>query len=778
MGDAVFEFFNSGGKSEPSAAKSGATADARAQTAAAGNDPVFDFLNSGGAGAKGETSTPAPAGKPAITTQPMDIMEADTGPLPGVVGHAITGIGANIIGGWRGLTTLLTTHDPEAAANAVRETVGERTYQPEAGTSAAKALELLDSPYNPMTWLPRGAKKAGEFAQDHGAGPGTAAAIETAINAVPIAIGVGRGGIAADAAAETNAAAALRTRVEPTLSDSTGEPTGVATIRQIPKREEITGRPLSATEPESKSASVGTAQFEHDIAQARVKAATDWETAQRDLTEALKNPETPQSTIESLQAKAATAEAASKKLELVPETGRARVEPPTPKAVLAEVPRFEEPAAEAGKTLPSSDQIARAGVLRRIGLTEARESAISGDAKAGATDYQTSKLDNPAGNYMRSVLDNERAALHQHAESIVQGTGGTLGMDGSAVYTRGNAILAPLDAFKNWIDAQTKKLYAEADARAGGTPVDLPKTHQFIGGDQAEFLGTTEGESLLRGVKARMKSLGMLDDNGAPKPVTIQQAEQLKQYLNNQWQPRTARLVRGMKDAIDDDVTQAAGVDIYNAARAMRRGRAVTLDDPNGIAKIMDSSGPEGINRAVPVEKVPDVVTGMPVDQLAHVIKTLRNVPDELQPQAQAAIAEIKAHFANQILDAGAKRVGQWGARDVTRYLNNNAAKLKLLFDENELSRIKDLNDAGHILMKDQSYPGAAAQEHNLMQRGVMAGVRMGAAGVGGFMGGGIGAIAGDAVGSAAAKAIGEKGALKATQKRIKQLSDYTDTTQ
>jgi hypothetical protein len=235
----------------------------------------------------------------------------------------------------------------------------------------------------------------------------------------------------------------------------------------------------------------------------------------------------------------------------------------------ANEPTFSEPKPLAEKPLPPVEQTQRAQVLRRIGLSEVRQSVIAGDKKAAATDFQQSRLDNAAGNYMKSVLESEREALRSHAERIVADTGGTVGTDSSALHARGNTILAPLDDLKQWFDGKIKNLYAEADKRAGGVPLEMPKTHEFMGGDQAEFLGTTEGEALLKGVKARMKSLGMFDAEGNPQPVTVAQAEKLKQYLGNQWQPRTGRLIRNLKDAIDDDVTSQAGEDIYKQARAV-----------------------------------------------------------------------------------------------------------------------------------------------------------------------------------------------------------------
>lgn len=428
--------------------------------------------------------------------------------------------------------------------------------------------------------------------------------------------------------------------------------------------------------------------------------------------------------------------------------------------------------AEAALSL--EDQTARAATLKRVGIDEVRKSAVTGDAKAAATDYQQSKLDNQPGRLMKSKLDAERSALEKHAEAIVRDTGGSQGMDSSAMYARGGTILEPLDKLSDFFDRSVKALYKQADERAAGVKLETPRLREVVGGDQAEFLGTTEGEALLKGVKARMKSLKMAEGEG----VTVAEAERLKQYLNNVWQPRTSKLIRSLRDAIDDDVMSSAGEDLYNQARAMRRMRAVTLDEPNGIGKLMDASGPEGINRAVPVEKVPDVVAGMPIDQLAHVVRTLNALPEELRPLGQAAMAEIKAHFAGRILDAGSSPRGAWGAAKVSQYVRNNKARLEMVFSPEELARLGDLEEAGRILRFDQSYPGAAVQEHNLVVRGAMAATRAAGAATGGAIGAavgapGLGAAVGDVAASKLAGKWSEAAALRQTQKRFVKLSDF-----
>lgn len=614
-----------------------------------------------------------PLPKPLTEADKRNIVDVqETGLGEGAL-HVVSNIGANIIGGLHGLATLVTGGGMEKAANNVNADIQNRTYQPttEGGKNVTEALE---SPYNPMNWVPIGGRKAGELTLKTLNSPAAAAGVETGINAIPLVFGFKMGG------------------------------------KDINLPQPMTAKSVGVDRP-------------------------------MDIQNNINSPE-------KVPAQQTTSNQAPPELKITP------------------------PENYVGNPLPLDKQNARVQTLQRIGISDVRKSAIEGDQAAASSDYQTSKLDNPSGTLLKSTINQEKQALQNHAEQIVHDTGSTIGTDQSTLYNRGNIILAPLDNLKSYFDQKTNELYKEADSRAGNVPIEMPKTQEYIGGDKADFTGSVEGEALLKGINARMKSLGMMDEQGTPQAVTVQQAEQLKQYLNNQWQPRTARLIRKMKDSIDDDVLSSAGEDIYQQARAMRAIRAKTIDDPNGIAKIMDSSGPDGVNRSVPVEKVADTLAGMPVDQLNHIVNTLKNVPEELKPQAQEAINEIKGHFANKVYEIGSKNQGQWNSKGVNNYLKNNKEKINQLFTPEEISKFQDLHDAGNILNIDTSYPGAAVQSNNLVQRGVLTGLRAGGAATGGFFGGPVGAAAGDIAGAAVGKKIADKAALKSTQKRVVKLSD------
>lgn len=438
-------------------------------------------------------------------------------------------------------------------------------------------------------------------------------------------------------------------------------------------------------------------------------------------------------------------------------------------------PRFVDttPVADDGAKLGMGEQARRKDILRRVGLGQLRNSAVQGDAKAASTDFQMSKLDSPQGQHMARVLTAEHEAVANYADKIAAETGGTRGIGGTENLQRGQNIVAPLDGIKDFYDNRIKALYKIADERSKGKPFDTAKTREVVG-DESQFLGTLEGEALLRGVKARMKALKITDADGTPQRTTVQQAERMKQFLNDSWTPRTSRLVKQLKEAIDDDVAKSAGEDVYARARSMRAERARILDDPQGIAKILDAEGPQGINRAVAVERIGDVITTLPVAQFSHIVKTLHNAPAELRDAAQAALAEIKSQFANKVAEIGNKTATQWNAKGVSKYLNDNSARLRVLFSPEELRKFADLNDAGHILRFDSSYPGAAVQAENLKRAAVVdygataAGTAIGSlfGPLGGVAGAGLGKLAGGKL----SKSMNERAGLKAAQKRTTDL--------
>ena len=428
-----------------------------------------------------------------------------------------------------------------------------------------------------------------------------------------------------------------------------------------------------------------------------------------------------------------------------------------------------------------AEQEQRKQILSRVGLENARESSILGDGFAAANEFQTSKVDAPVGQLYRDTLANERATLENFGQRIVERTGGTLGLDETALYDRGTRIARPFDDFKTALQTQMNQAYESAKQVAGNQPAVVPSNIQKFLDTDSNFTVNDSFMSLRRGIESHLRENDLLDANGKIKPMTVEQAENLRKYINSNWNNERSGIIGRLKDRIDNDVTSVAGQDVYKKARNIRTKIARLLDDPKGVAKIMDYDPQSPMNRAVPFEKIASTVERMDVDQQRHLIKLLKEMPEEVRPQADAAIAEIKAQFANRILQEGSKNKGQWNAAAITKYLNDNNRKLGVLMEDKELAQmVKDLHDAGHLVKYDASYPGAAIQAHNLIRLGAApllgtVGTSVGGA-VGGALGGvpgaGVGATVGGMYGAKKGVAMAEKSALKRAQKKMIPLKD------
>lgn len=430
--------------------------------------------------------------------------------------------------------------------------------------------------------------------------------------------------------------------------------------------------------------------------------------------------------------------------------------------------------------LPKAAADERAGILKRVGIENARESALQGDAKAAATDWQLSRFDEPAGVEAKAQFDAERNALMGRSQQLVAKTGGTLGTDEDGLHTRGQTVARAFDGLEDWFDQQRKKLYTAADQRANGGPITslggvdaLLKDPQF----RNTLLAKDQG-NLLSSIENQLGEFRKQSPNG----FSVAGAEDVRKWLNQIWTNDNKVAIGKVKDALDNDVLKGAGEDIYGPARGLVQLKKQTLDNPDGISRLMEHDPQTPINRVTSFEKIPDTIIRLPVAQFNNVLKTLDTMPDELRPLAQAAKAEIKAHLLNKVNDAGNSTSGQWNARGVEKVVKGNSAKLQSAFaDQTEMLRdIQDLRSAGNILSVNQSYPGAAAQAANAVRRGFMSRALSHVGGVAGAGAGGVlgplgaagGAAVGEAVGAKAGAAVAEKSAVKNWQKGIRSLSD------
>lgn len=387
--------------------------------------------------------------------------------------------------------------------------------------------------------------------------------------------------------------------------------------------------------------------------------------------------------------------------------------------------------------------------LKALGLEDQRASSYTGDKRASAFEYQQSKANTPTGNAINEQLRTEQAALKSYGAKVVSDTGAAA----ESPEAIGQAIRAPLQALDDHYQTEVSKLYTAADERAGGLAIVKPNDFTHLMDQPHEFAGTAGGMELHSGIKSYLRFNKLLDSNGGALPMTVEQSEGLRKYLNRMSSPANSRVVGSAKEALDSDVTKAGGADIYEAARALHAERKNTLENPKGIGALMNEAGPDGINKSVSDEGMTKKLITMPTAQFSHVVETLRGLPDHLKEQGQSALNEIKGALAKRIYEAGDKGGTQngasaWNAANVTRELNAQRSKMEAVFSPDELAQFKTLHDAGHILQAPSSYAGAPAEAINIGLAGAQAAARGAGAGIGVTVAGPMGALAGDRLGS------------------------------
>lgn len=410
-----------------------------------------------------------------------------------------------------------------------------------------------------------------------------------------------------------------------------------------------------------------------------------------------------------------------------------------------------------GGMRPVQSQLDTIALLKKIGLEDQRPATISGDKFASGIDYENAKLANLLGEATRTQLAKEQTALKDYATGILHQTGGK----SASPEAMGQAIRAPMQDLSMHFDAAIGKIYDAARTTAGDMGSVNPKNLNSLIGDHGfreTLLSSTDGTALLGSIERQVKRFQGVPTPGEalmPAPNTVNSAENLRKWLNSQWSPGNSNLIGQVKQALDTDVAMAGGAGVFDQARKLHGLRRDTLDNPNGISKLLASDGPRGINQAIPDELVGSKLLTMPTGQFGHIVNTLKTLPDNLQPAGQQALAEIKAELIRKIYKAGDYGGTQngpsvWNAANVTRELNANKSKMALVFSPDELDKIKTLHDAGHIIQTPMAYKGATAQGYNYIQKGVLAGLPAGGAGIGSMFGGAMGAVLGSSVGGLA----------------------------
>lgn len=180
------------------------------------SDPVSDAMLMGTQGAtQSDPVSDAMLASPGVSGQTSDrghfnIWQAGAAMAGGTLG--------SVIGGYRGLWDLASGKGVDQATQDVQSS--QQRFTPAINQATG---EILSSPRNPLTWIPKLGSKAAEAAFSATGSPGLATAADVLVNAAPAVLGFGLSKFAG-AGAETSGTSAAIGTVNKALTDTSIDP--------------------------------------------------------------------------------------------------------------------------------------------------------------------------------------------------------------------------------------------------------------------------------------------------------------------------------------------------------------------------------------------------------------------------------------------------------------------------------------------------------------------------------------------------------------------------
>jgi len=314
---------------------------------------------------------------------------------------------------------------------------------------------------------------------------------------------------------------------------------------------------------------------------------------------------------------------------------------------------------------------------------------------------------------VRSALESQQQQLRRAFETAESGTGGTVR---SEVAPLQQAVVEKAVKLDNAIEA----LYRQADEAFPDVAVidirgyinkllENKIFNQKSGGTYAALAGQVKRDF---GV-----NLNKLNE---PILVTPKQAEVIRQTANDLYAPNTAldgtagtsnKIIREVKEALDEDVANALGKDAYNEARnayqEFRRGL-----DPEQLSKFSRNQRSlirDLLEERIPAERVFDRVVASKGYTAAD-LRALKNYivgrEGTINPVGAAAWRDLKAETIAYIRDSVFKGpLDELGGQSLSRAALENILntkigrdKLKIVFNKDELQFLDDMLSLSKII--------------------------------------------------------------------------------
>ena len=406
-------------------------------------------------------------------------------------------------------------------------------------------------------------------------------------------------------------------------------------------------------------------------------------------------------------------------------------------------------------------------LLRDVGVERVRLSALHEDPLEATSQYLTSQSEKGVyGSGMREQIAHEKGALENHFGKIEKELGGDLPVDVEGEISRGQKIKTALDEAQKSHDAETKRLYNKASEELGNNQVQLNDFNNYIS-KKSNFVHAPQ-KNIRSGIVDYLKEQELMGKDGKILPMTVKQSENLRQFINHQYNYETSSKVGELVKTIDKDVFQNVGTETYEQARAHFKEGKETYSEPKAIKDLLNN---EGVNQKVADEKVMTRISTLDESQFKHLIDTLR------QNGKEDAIKEIQTHLVNRIKEAGKSETNEpWNSRASAKERQVRSAKLQKVF-ENDQAMLERINKgvlAGNKLYIPTKYKGAAVQAH-LLHTKFGDFITRGSTYLGWKTGLHGGAFVGEALGEALNKSLSKGKQTESLKKEIKQLNNISD---
>ncbi|WP_186259165.1 glycoside hydrolase family 73 protein [Burkholderia gladioli] len=371
-----------------------------------------------------------------------------------------------------------------------------------------------------------------------------------------------------------------------------------------------------------------------------------------------------------------------------------------------------------------------------------RTGVITGNEDTLRSEYTNAKSpeNTPAQLVLRDQIAREQQALSNYAQDRITATGANPNLINNE--QRGLAINDALygpDSLNDYFQQAKNQIYDEAKAQTGANPIQSTHVDELL--KDPQFLAEAERNGHSGVVSGVQRLIDLARSTGFRDPITgettapgsVAAWDAVRKSNNAGWAPDNSRTIAAVNRAIDQDVAAAAGSESYKLGDAVHQAQKTLLDAP-GIAKVFGDADANGIKGGVALEKLPQKLNNLPLDQWRHVYNTLDDlsrgqirgapegmppVPLETQQLAAAARDEMKGALAREVYEQGAGKTGVWNQNSVNKTLNSVVGqKIAETFSPDEVARFHALNYAGQIMPGVHSYEGAGLQASRLDKPG------------------------------------------------------------